>query len=82
MARQIGPGLSVLALEQRVAVLERQTAALARAARLLAATLEDVAFDTPADAGTLLARRAHLTDVAALLPDTAGTRGEDESSRS
>ncbi|MFA1542569.1 hypothetical protein [Actinomadura monticuli] len=82
MARQIGPpSLSVLALEQRVAVLERQTAALARAARLLAAALEDVAFDTSND-GTPVARRTRLTDVTALLPDTAGARGADESSLS
>ncbi|GAA1898474.1 hypothetical protein [Actinomadura bangladeshensis] len=59
MARQIGPYSSVLALEQRVAVLERQVSALAEAARLLAAALEGTPLDSPDDTAPLVARRAH-----------------------
>ncbi|MEU8344838.1 hypothetical protein AB0C74_24320 [Spirillospora sp. NPDC048832] len=59
MARQIGPSPSVLALEQRVAVLERQIAALAEAARLVAAALEGTPLDSPDDDRTPAARRAH-----------------------
>ncbi|SNS11468.1 hypothetical protein [Actinomadura mexicana] len=47
MARQISHGSSVPALEHRVAVLERQVAALAEAARLLAAAVESTSPDTP-----------------------------------
>lgn len=46
MARQISHGSSVPALEHRVAVLERQVAALAEAARLLAAGLEGAPLAT------------------------------------
>ncbi|CNE90009.1 Uncharacterised protein [Mycobacterium tuberculosis] len=59
MARQIGPTLSVLALEQRVAVLERQVATLAEAARLLASALEGTPLDSPDDSRAPAARRAH-----------------------
>ncbi|MEU4822084.1 hypothetical protein AB0H37_09450 [Actinomadura sp. NPDC023710] len=60
MARQISHGSSALALEHRVAVLERQVAALAEAARLLAAAVEDAPLDTP-DHGepAPTAKRAH-----------------------
>lgn len=60
MARQITHGSSVLALEHRVAVLERQVTALAEATRLLAAALEGTPLDSP-DHGdaTATARRAH-----------------------
>ncbi|MEV4002574.1 hypothetical protein [Actinomadura sp. NPDC049753] len=57
MARQISHGSSVPALEHRVAVLERQVAALAEAARLLAAALEGTPLDALDDGDT--ARRAH-----------------------
>lgn len=60
MARQITHGSSVLALEHRVAVLERQVAALAEAARLLAAALEGTPLDSPDGSDApLAARRAH-----------------------
>ncbi|MEU5994930.1 hypothetical protein ABZ806_38645 [Spirillospora sp. NPDC047418] len=59
MARQIGPNPSVLALEQRVAVLERQVAALAQATRLLATALKGTPFDSPDDDTAPAARRAH-----------------------
>ncbi|MER7542918.1 hypothetical protein [Actinomadura sp.] len=59
MARQIGPGSSIPALEQRVAVLEGQVAALTEAARLLASALEGTPLDSPDDDRTPAARRAH-----------------------
>ncbi|NDU71503.1 hypothetical protein GWI34_02530 [Actinomadura sp. DSM 109109] len=60
MARQISHGSSVPALEHRVATLERQVAALAEAARLLAAALEGTPLDAPEPGGTApTARRAH-----------------------
>jgi hypothetical protein len=63
MARQITiHGSSVLALEYRVAVLERQVAALTEATRLLAAALEGTPPDSPGDGdgdGTPTTRRAH-----------------------
>ncbi|RKS71029.1 hypothetical protein BZB76_5511 [Actinomadura pelletieri DSM 43383] len=61
MARQITtPGHSDLALEHRVATLERQVAALTEATRLLAAALEGTPLDPPDDGDTAAtARRAH-----------------------
>ncbi|QKW37016.1 hypothetical protein HUT06_25865 [Actinomadura sp. NAK00032] len=57
MAKQIGPSPSALALEQRVAVLERQIATLTVAARLLASALEGTPLDSPD--GEPAARQAH-----------------------
>lgn len=60
MAKQITiTGPPVLALEHRVAVLERQVAGLTEAARLLAAALEGTPLDAPGDGTTPTARRAH-----------------------
>ncbi|MCP9948962.1 hypothetical protein [Actinomadura madurae] len=59
MARQITHGSTVPALEHRVAVLERQVAALTEATRLLAAALEGTPLDPAADAAAPTARRAH-----------------------
>ncbi|MEO3827645.1 hypothetical protein [Actinomadura sp. B10D3] len=59
MARQITHGSTVPALEQRVAVLERQVAALTEATRLLAAALEGTPLDSAGDVAARTARRAH-----------------------
>jgi hypothetical protein len=59
MARQITPPPSILALEQRVAVLERQVAALSEVARLLLSALEGTPPASPDDDKTLAARLAH-----------------------
>lgn len=70
MAKQIGPNPSVFALEQRVAVLERQVAALAEATRLLTAALEGTPLDSPNDDRTPEAGLAHEL---LLLPPIAPT---------
>ncbi|MES9538553.1 hypothetical protein AB0C21_17035 [Spirillospora sp. NPDC049024] len=73
MARQIIHGSSVPALEHRVAVLERQVAALTEAARLLAAALEGTPLDTPDRGGTApTARQAHELLLLPPLTPTAG----------
>lgn len=60
MARQIVQGSPILDLEHRVAVLERQVAALTEAARLPAAAVEGTPLDPPDGGGTApSARRAH-----------------------
>ncbi|MBT2212660.1 MULTISPECIES: hypothetical protein [Actinomadura] len=51
MTRQITPGFSVLSLENRIAVLERQVALLTEAATLMAAALEGTPLDPPSDGG-------------------------------
>ncbi|MEV0665817.1 hypothetical protein ACIBI3_29090 [Actinomadura luteofluorescens] len=73
MARQISHGSSVPALEHRVAVLERQVAALAEAARLLATALEGTPLDTSELGDTApTARQAHEL---LLLPPLAPAAG-------
>ena len=59
MARQITQGSSVPELEHRVAVLERQVAALTEATRLLAAALEGDPLAPGDDVTARTARRAH-----------------------
>ncbi|MFI0411736.1 hypothetical protein [Actinomadura sp. 3N508] len=56
MARQLSTGSPVLALEHRVAVLERQVAALTEATRLLASALEGTPLDAPDDGAAPVAR--------------------------